>query len=675
MLELPFGDDKMNDIINELNRLKIEINRHNHSYHVLDRPEISDYEYDMLLQRLKRLEEEHPELVTDDSPTQRVGGAPIAAFSQVTHRIPLQSLNDVFSFDEIYEFDKRMRDLFGDRVEYTVEPKVDGLSVSLEYENGVFVRGATRGDGIQGEDVTENLKTVRSMPLRLEADRISGGLPSELILRGEVFMSKKTFEELNLEREANEKPLLANPRNAAAGSMRQLDPRTAAERRLDIILFNLQYAVGREFKTHSETIDFMETLRFRQIPYTLCKTADEIAAAVKDIGENRDRYPYELDGAVVKLNSLADRGLAGSTAKAPRWAAAYKYPPEEKTSRLNRISVAVGRTGVLTPKGEIDPVRLAGTTVTNVTLHNYDFIREKDIRIGDCVIVRKAGDIIPEVVGIDPAARTGGEREFEFPAECPVCGAEVRREEGEAAYRCTGAECPAQLIRRITHFVTRNAMDIEGAGPKVIEQLIRSGMVQSACDLYYLDREELEGLDRFGKQSAENLLKSIEKSKGNGLDRLIFAFGIRHIGQKAAKLIAKRFKTMDAVMAADAAEISEIPEVGKVMAESLAAFMSSPRTAGLIDRLRAAGVNMEYAETGEDERFAGQTFVLTGTLSGFTRNDASLTIERLGGKVSSSVSKNTSFLLAGEDAGSKLTKAQKLGITIITEEEFEELLK
>lgn len=656
----------MSDFERELAALKAEIEVHWRKYYIEDASTITDYEYDMLMQRLKAIEAEHPELITPDSPTQRVGGAAVAGFEEVTHKVPLQSLNDVFSEEEVRDFDARMRELFGDRVEYTVEPKVDGLSMSLEYENGVLFRGATRGNGVVGEDVTTNIRTIRTLPLR------TTDATDELIVRGEVYMPRKVFEELNAERERDEQPLLANPRNAAAGAMRQLDPKIAAARRLDMTIFNLQLVNGKTFTTHSETIDFIASQGFRTIPYKLCRTIDEVIDRIHEIGENREQFPYDIDGAVVKLNNLTDRETAGSTAKAPRWAVAFKYPPEEKPSRLKAITIQVGRTGVLTPKGEIEPVRLAGTTVTNVTLHNEDFIAEKDMRIGDTLIVRKAGDIIPEVVGVDYSKRPNDAKKYEFPRVCPVCGAAAVREEGTAAVRCTGAECPAQLVRSLAHFTSRDAMDVEGMGMKACEQFVASGVLRSCADLYTLTAEQVLGLDGWAEKSTQNLLASIENSKHAGLDRLLYAFGIRHIGQKAAQLLAKKYKTFDALLSANEEDIAEIYDVGKVMAES---FVTWRNGAGhLIEQLRAVGVDFTYADDGGSDKLEGKTFVLTGTLSKYTRKEAEALIQRAGGSCSGSVSKKTDYVVAGEDAGSKLRKAQELGITVLSEDELEKLL-
>ncbi len=657
----------MENFEREIEALRAELAEHSRRYYVEDAPTISDYEYDMKMRRLKELEAEHPELVTPDSPTQRVGGAPVESFTPVTHRVPLQSLNDVFGEDELRDFDARMREMFPGGVEYTVEPKVDGLSVSLEYSDGAFLRGATRGDGVTGEDVTTNIRTIRSLPLRIPMSE------GDFIVRGEVYMPKKVFEELNAERERDERPLLANPRNAAAGSLRQLDPKVAAERRLDLIVFNLQLADGMSFEKHSETLDAIAALGFRTIPHIVCRTIDEAIAEIRRIGEDRDEFPYDIDGAVVKLNSLRDRETAGSTAKAPRWAAAFKYPPEEKPSVLRRITIQVGRTGVLTPKGEIDPVRLAGTTVTNVTLHNEDFIAEKDLRIGDTLIVRKAGEIIPEVIGVDISKRPPDAVRYEFPRVCPVCGAEAVRVEGSAAVRCTGADCPAQIVRNLAHFSSRDAMDIEGMGIRSCEQFADAGLLRSCADIYRLTRAQIMSLEGWGKKSAENLLASIEKSKSAGLQRLIYAFGIRHIGEKAAEILAKRFGSLEALLLAPVEEISELRDIGEVMARS---FDSWRRGAGhLIEELREAGVDFTYSEEdGSSDKLAGKTFVLTGTLSKYTRKEAEALIARAGGTCSGSVSKKTDYVVAGEDAGSKLKKAQELGIPVLTEEELEAML-
>lgn len=652
----------------EIERLRAELEQANYDYYVLDNPTISDFDFDHKLRRLEELEAVHPELITPDSPTQRVGGKVAEGFQEVVHRVPLESLQDVFDLEELEEFDQRVRAAVGE-VEYDVEPKVDGLSVALEYENGVFVRGATRGNGQKGEDVTENLKTVKSIPLRLE-DK----LPS-FIVRGEVVMPKQVFEQLNEERELRGEALFANPRNAAAGSMRQLDPKIAAARRLDIRVFNIQWAEGKTFTTHTETLEYLEQQRFKVIPHYTCKTIAEAAERIMEMGEGREAYPFDIDGAVVKVNSLADREILGSTAKFPRWAAAYKYPPEQKPSRVVDIVVQVGRTGVLTPKAVVEPVRLAGTTVQSATLHNQDFIAEKDIRIGDTVLVQKAGEIIPEIVEVLKDKRPEGTVPYVLPDRCPVCGAAVERDEDGAHVRCTGAECPAQLLRNLTHFASRDAMDIEGLGPAVVEALVGAGMVKTPADLYHLDVQAVAALERLGKKSAENLLAAIEASKDNDLSRLLFAFGIRQVGQKAAKVLSARFGSLDALAAATEEELTAVPDIGGITARSLTEWLHSPQSEHLIAALREAGVNMLSREEPVGDALAGKTFVLTGTLEGFTRDEAGARIEALGGKVSGSVSKKTSYVVAGEAAGSKLKKAQDLGVTVLTEAEFVRLLE
>ena len=648
----------------EIQSLRRELEQANYEYYVLDNPSMSDYDFDHKLRRLEELEAAHPELVTPDSPTQRVGGKVADGFQEVRHRIPLESLQDVFSVEELEEFDQRMQEALPEGVEYDVEPKVDGLSVALEYENGLFVRGATRGDGQVGEDVTENLRTIPSIPLRLPE-----ALPA-LIVRGEVFMPKKSFERLNEERELRGESLFANPRNAAAGSLRQLDPKIAASRGLDIRVFNIQWAEGKTFQTHSETLEYLRGQHFKVIPHDTCKTIAEAAERIQAMGEGREAYPFDIDGAVVKVNSLAERETLGSTAKFPRWAAAYKYPPEQKPSRVVDIVVQVGRTGVLTPKAVVEPVRLAGTTVTSATLHNQDFIAEKDIRIGDTVLVQKAGEIIPEIVEVLKEKRPERTQPYHLPEQCPVCGAPVARDEDGAHIRCTGAECPAQRLRHLVHFASRDAMDIEGLGPAVVENLVGAGLVKGPGDLYHLNAEEVAQLERMGKKSAENLVAAIERSKGNDLSRLLFAFGIRQVGQKAGKVLAARFGTLDALMAASEEELTAVPDIGGITARSLLQWFQSPQSIHLIDTLREAGVNLESHEEPVGDQLAGKIFVLTGTLERFTRDEAGAMIEAQGGKVSGSVSKKTSYVVAGEAAGSKLRKAQELGIPVLTEEEF-----
>ena len=652
----------------ELLALRKELERANYEYYVLDNPTMSDFDYDKKLRKLEELEQAHPELVTPDSPTQRVGGKALERFEQVVHPVPLESLQDVFDFEELEQFDQRVKGVVPEAV-YDVEPKVDGLSVALEYENGLFVRGATRGDGQIGEDVTENLKTIRSIPLRIE------DAPPRLIVRGEVYMPKTVFEQLNEQRDKLGETPFANPRNAAAGSLRQLDPKIAASRRLDIAVFNVQLIEGVEFASHTESLDYLQQKGFKMIPRVLCETVQQVEEQIAAIGEGRDQYPFDIDGAVVKVNHLAQRTRLGSTAKFPRWAAAYKYPPEVKPSKLIDIVVQVGRTGVLTPKAVLEPVRLAGTTVTNATLHNQDFITEKDIRIGDTVLVRKAGEIIPEVLSVVQEKRPEGTVPYHLPDHCPVCGAKVEREEDGAHMRCTGTECPAQLLRFIAHFASRDAMDIDGLGIAVVENLVNSGLVQSPSDLYFLDGDKVAALDRMGKRSAQKLLSAIEKSKENDLSKLIFAFGIRQVGQKAGKILAAHFKTLEALQNATEEELCQVNDVGAITAKSIADWMANPQSQHLIARLKEAGVNMTAAEQSSDQRFVGKTFVLTGSLEKFTRDEATAMIEQRGGKASSSVSKKTTYLVAGEAAGSKLRKAQELGIPVLTEDEFLALME
>ena len=651
------------DDYQKIEQLRRTLSEHNYRYYVLDEPTISDFEYDKLLRQLEELEQAHPETVTPDSPTQRVGGRALERFQPVQHRVPLQSLQDVFSREELEEFDRRVRE-GADDVQYIVEPKVDGLSVALEYEDGVFVRGATRGDGQTGEDVTENIRTIRSLPMRLE------GAPKTLIVRGEVYMPRSTFLRLNEQREERGEALFANPRNAAAGSLRQLDPKVAASRGLDVVLFNIQYAPELTFRTDSESLDYLRTLRFRVIDAAACATIGEAMEQVEQLGERREEYPFEIDGAVVKLNSLTGRAALGETAKYPRWAAAYKYPPERKESVVEDIVVQVGRTGVLTPKAVVAPVRLAGTTVTNATLHNQDYITDKDIRIGDTVVVQKAGEIIPEIVEVVRAKRPEGTAPYHLPDRCPVCGAPVVRDEDGAHIRCTGAECPAQLLRNLTHFASRDAMDIDGLGPAVVEALVNAGLIKTPSDLYYLDAGAVAALDRMGKKSAENLLAAVERSKGNDLARLIYAFGIRQVGQKAGKLLAEHFGTLDALSRAGEEELTAIDDIGAVTARYLTAWFAAPQSRHLIERLAQAGVNMKSLAAPAGDRLAGLTFVLTGELSGFSRKEAGERLEALGAKVSGSVSKKTSCVVAGEAAGSKLRRAQELDVPVIGEEQL-----
>lgn len=651
------------DIQKRIEQLRSELIEHNYQYYVLDNPTISDFEYDRMLRELEDLEAAHPEFVTSDSPTQRVGGKPLDKFQQVTHRVPLQSLQDVFSGDELMDFDRRVRE-GAERVEYLVEPKVDGLSVAIEYENGVFVRGATRGDGQIGEDVTENIRTINSIPMKLE------NAPATLIVRGEVYMSRKTFERLNAERELRDEPLFANPRNAAAGSMRQLDPKVAASRSLDMVAFNIQYSDGTVFENDSEGLDWLKSLKFKVVDYFVADSMVKVQSLIEELGDDRERYPFDIDGAVVKLNNLTERANLGETAKFPRWAAAYKYPPEQKESVVQDIVVQVGRTGVLTPKAVVAPVRLAGTTVTNATLHNQDFIAEKDIRIGDTVIVQKAGEIIPEIVSVVTTKRPDGTAPYFIPKVCPVCGAPVARDEDGAHIRCTGAECPAQLLRNLTHFASRDAMDIEGLGPAVVEALVSADLVKTPADLYTLNLQQVAELERMGQKSAQNLLNAVEKSKKNDLAKLLCALGIRQVGQKAAKVLAVRFGSMDKLAAAGVDELTAIDDVGAITAHYLTEWFASPQSRHLLDSLKSAGVNMESHAEPVGTLLSGKTFVLTGELTAFSRKEAGEKLEALGAKVSGSVSKKTNCVIAGEAAGSKLRKAQELGVLVLDEQQF-----
>lgn len=651
----------------EMKQLRDTLNENARLYYTLDASKMSDYEYDRLYRRLQDLEKEHPEEITPDSPTQRVGDAVLNEFAEVVHPVPLESLEDVFNGEEVLDFLNRVLETLPE-AEYSVEPKVDGLSVALEYRNGVFYQGATRGDGRVGEDVTGNLRTVRSIPMTLPEQ-----LP-RLIVRGEVYMARTVFEEINEQLELEGKPMMANPRNAAAGSLRQKDPKVCAGRRLDIAVFNLQLAEGREFSTHSETLQYLRAQGFPVIPHDVLQQGDDILRQIEKLGDTRMEFPFDIDGAVVKLNNLSNREILGSTAKCPKWAVAYKYPPEQKESRVADIVVQVGRTGVLTPKAVLEPVRLAGTTVTNATLHNQDYIAEKDIRIGDTVIVQKAGEIIPEIVSVVKEKRPEGTVAYHLPDVCPVCGAPVERDPDGAAIRCTGAECPAQLLRNLIHFASRDAMDIDGVGPAVLQQLIEAKLVSNPADLYDLRAEQLAGLERMGKKSAQNAVNAIARSKENDLWRLIFALGIRQVGAKAAKVLAAHFGSMDALRRATAEELTGIDDVGAITADYIIRWMQSSQAADLLERLKNAGVNMACKQEMVDRRFAGMTFVLTGTLTRFTREEAGEMIEQRGGKSASSVSKKTTYVVAGENAGSKLKKAQELQIPVLNEEDFLALL-
>ena len=649
----------------ELTRLLSDAN---YRYYVLDDPQMPDFEYDHLLRELEELEAAHPEWAAADSPAKRVGGEALSKFEKVEHPVPLMSLQDVFSREELNEFlDKILANYPG--TAFSVEPKIDGLSVALEYVDGKFVRGATRGDGVTGEDVTENLKTIRSIPMTLD------NAPPRLIVRGEVFMPKKSFHRLNEEQEKLGKPLFANPRNAAAGSLRQLDPKIAAKRGLDIYVFNVQLADGVSFDTHEDSLEFLKTLKFKVIPYWLYNNCADINRRVDAINEDRENLICDIDGAVIKVNELALRERLGATAKFPRWAAAYKYPPEIKPTIVEDIVVQVGRTGVLTPKAVVRPVRLAGTTVTNATLHNQDFITERDIRIGDTVRIRKAGEIIPEILEVDFSKRPGDTVAYQLPANCPVCGAPTAKDEDGAFLRCTGAACPAQLTRIMAHFVSRDAMDIEGLGSAIVEQLIEKGYLKSPADIYYLTLEQLKSLWQKGGKAAEKLLSAIEASKDQDVSRLIYALGIRQVGAKTGKVLASSFGNLDALMAATVEELTAVPDVGAITARFIADWFAQPQSIEMINRLRVAGVNFVSKRSVSDTRFAGKVFVLTGALSKFTREEASEKIELLGGKVSGSVSKKTSFVVVGENAGSKERKARELNIPILSEDDFLEMIQ
>ena len=640
----------------------------NYRYYVLDDPQMQDFEYDRLLRELEELEAEYPQLAAADSPTRRVGGEALSQFEKVQHPIPLMSLQDVFSMEELEEFLTKVKTAEPGAT-FSVEPKIDGLSVALEYVEGKFLRGATRGDGNVGEDVTENLKTIKSIPMTLP------DAPARLIVRGEVFMPKKSFEKLNERQEAEGKPLFANPRNAAAGSLRQLDPKIAAKRGLDIYIFNIQLCEGREFTGHTETLNYLKSLKFKVIPQKTFSDISAIREEVASINDNREKLSCDIDGAVIKVDDLHQRERLGATAKFPRWAAAYKYPPEIKPTVVEDIVVQVGRTGVLTPKAVVRPVRLAGTTVTNATLHNQDFITQRDIRIGDTVLIRKAGEIIPEILEVDFSKRPEGAAAYHLPCSCPVCGAKVEQDEDGAFLRCTGAECPAQLSRNIAHFVSRDAMDIEGLGSAIVEGLIEKGLIHSPADIYYLTVEEIKSLWKSGSKAAEKLLKAIEASKQQDVSRLIYALGIRQVGAKTGKVLASHFGSLDSLMAASVEELTEVPDVGEVTAANIHDWFHQEQSRHMIEKLRAAGMNFESKRVVSDTRFAGMTFVLTGALSKFTREEATEKIELFGGKASGSVSKKTTYVVVGENAGSKERKARELGIPILSEDDFLDMIQ
>ncbi len=645
---------------------------HAKKYYDEDSPEISDFEYDMLMNELKNIEKQFPELVDSNSLTQKVGGSVKEGFEKVVHEIPLQSLQDVFDFEDVRSFDERIRKTLGEdekKLKYVVETKIDGLSASLEYKDGTFVRGATRGDGSIGEDVTENLKTIKTIPKVLKE-------PVTITVRGEVFISKKDFEKLNEQREILEEPIFANARNAAAGSLRQLDSNITKARPLDIFIFNIQKVEGKNIESHYEGLLYLEKLGFNVVPKKmLANNIEEAIEYIKKIGDERENLPYGTDGAVVKVDNIGFREKLGTTYKTPKWAIAYKYPPETKETKVKDIICQVGRTGVITPMAILEPVKLAGSTISKTTLHNEDFIKEKDLRIGDTVLIQKAGDVIPEVLKVVEEKRTGNEIKFEMPKICPVCGAMAVREEGESATRCIGIECNAKLLRSIVHFVSKDGMNIDGMGYNIIEALMNKGLIKNIADIYSLTFEEISSLKKNGRKFAQNLIDAIEQSKNNNLDKLINALGIRHIGIKTAKILAKQYKSMEKLMNASYIDLSIIPEIGTITAKSIVDFFEQEQTKDLISKLESANVNMNYKmDNKADERFSGKTFVLTGSLEKYSREKASEIIENFGGKTSNSVSKNTSYVLAGEEAGSKLKKAQELGIEIIDEQTFENMI-
>lgn len=656
----------------QVKELREKLEYYAKKYYDEDKPEITDYEYDMMMNRLKALEKEFPELITEDSLTQKVGGHVKEGFKEVVHEVPLQSLQDVFSFEELQEFDNRITNKAkeeNEEVRYVVETKIDGLSMSLEYVDGIFVRGATRGNGLIGEDVTDNLRTIKSIPKVLKK-------PETITVRGEVFIGTREFEKLNEEQEILGKPLFANARNAAAGSIRQLNSKITAQRPLDIYIFNVQKWDKNPYNSHYDQLKYLEELGFNVNPVRiLCKNQKEVEEAIKKIGEDREKLSFGIDGAVVKVDSLTFREKLGTTAKTPRWAIAYKYPPEAKETILKDIVCQVGRTGVITPMAILEPVKVAGSTISKTTLHNEDFIKEKGLKIGDTVVIQKQGDVIPEVIKVVEEKRTGKEIDFSMPTICPVCKAPAIRQEGEAATRCIGIECPAQLLRSIVHFVSKEGMDIDGLGYKIVEQLIEKGLIKNIADIYSLTLEEIASLKKNGKKFASNLIDSIEKSKQQDLFHLITALGIRQVGTKAAKVLAKKYKTMENLQNATFESLAMTDDVGEITANNIIEFFSQEQTKDTLEKLSNAGVNMKVIEQESlDSRFEGKTFVLTGTLEKYTRQEASDLIEKYGGKVSSSVSKKTDYVLAGEEAGSKLTKAQELGVTIITEAEFEKMV-
>ncbi|MFO7152906.1 MAG: NAD-dependent DNA ligase LigA [Bacillota bacterium] len=667
---------KKSEAEKRIKELRDLINYHNRQYYVYDNPVISDAEYDKLMRELEELEKKFPELITPDSPTQRVGGEPLPYFAQVVHRTPMMSLANAFSADELRDFHRRVVGTVGEDVQYVVELKIDGLAISITYENGLFKTASTRGDGLVGEDVTQNVRTIKSVPLKL--DFPEGQAPAVLEVRGEVYLPKEDFRKLNEEREEEGLPLFANPRNAAAGSLRQLDPKITAKRPLAVFMYQLGYAEGVEFETHYEVLEFFKKIGLRVNPHVvLFDKFDDVVDYCLSWNEKRHDLPYEIDGMVIKVNSLRQQEILGATAKSPRWAIAYKFPAEQKTTVVKDIIVRVGRTGVLTPTAILEPVRVAGSTVSKATLHNEDYIKEKDIKIGDTVIIHKAGDVIPEVVEVVKEKRTGKERDFEMPRRCPECGSEAIRLPGEAAYRCTNTTgCPAQIKRSIEHFASRDAMDIRGLGPAIVSLLISQGLIKDAADLYYLKREDLVPLERMGEKSAANLLSAIEESKKRPLDRLIYALGIPYVGSRTASLLSEAFGSISELEKATYEDLIKVPEIGDKIAESILAFFRQEQVRDLLARLKAAGVNMEAKKREEGPRpLEGLTFVLTGTLEKYTRQQAKELIEELGGRVTGSVSKKTDYVVVGKDPGSKYENALKLGIKILNEAEFEEMVE
>ena len=657
-----------------IEELRKEVEYHAKKYYDDDSPEISDFEYDMLMVELRNLEKEYPQFQSKESLTQKVGGHVKEGFKKVTHEVPLQSLQDVFSIEEVVDYvnkiNEKAKENGIENNKYVVETKIDGLSAAIEYKNGKFVRGATRGNGLVGEDVTENIKTIKTIPMELK-EKI------DITVRGEIFISKDDFEKMNQEREENEEELFANARNAAAGSLRQLDSKITAKRPLDIYIFNVQKIEGKQFNSHFEELEYLDKLGFNVNPVRIpCKDIKEIKKAIEKIGNDREKLTFGIDGAVVKVDELDFREILGTTAKTPRWAIAYKYPPEKKETKLKDIICQVGRTGVITPMAILEPVKVAGSTISKTTLHNEDFIKQKELKIGDTVVIQKAGDVIPEIVEVNKEKRTGEEKDFEMPKKCPVCGAETLRIEGEAAVRCTGIECPAKLFRNLVHFVSREAMNIDGLGESIIGQLLERKLIENIADIYTLEFEDVASLKKNGKKFAQNLIDSINRSKENDLYRLITALGIRHVGTKASKILARKYKNIDNLMQATSEELGMIDDIGPIVADSIREFFLQDQTIDLINRLKQSGVNTKNLEEESiDNRFEGKIFVLTGSLEKFTRQEASDIIEKLGGKTSSTVSKKTSYVLAGEEAGSKLTKAQNLGIEIITEEQFQEMIQ